>query len=114
MQLTVCSQRGYIVPGAADARCIDAQRLSAVARVPIAAKLQGNRAECGCYQCRDIGAYDTCPHGCAYCYAVSSPATAARRHRDHDPEGEFLFPPRSALGSCSEDLPIPRNSQPLV
>lgn len=91
MQLTVCSQRSFIVNGAADARCIDAERLSDVAGRPIRAKLQGNRKECGCCQCRDIGDYDTCPHGCAYCYAVQSPQLAAKRFRAHDPEGEFLF-----------------------
>lgn len=93
MRLTVCSQRSYLVAGAGDAHCIDAGRLSDVAGRPISAKLQGNRKDCGCHQCKDIGDYDTCPHGCIYCYAVQSPQLAARRFREHDPEGEFLFAP---------------------
>ncbi len=97
MQLAVCSQRAYVVPGAAEARCIDAQRLSIVAGHPISAKVQGNRPECACYLSRDIGAYDTCPHGCVYCYAVQNQAKAHDRFRRHNPLDEFLFAPETPV-----------------
>jgi transposase len=90
MQLSVCSQRKYLLPGVADARCVDAERLSGVAGRPIAARLKGNRPDCGCYQSRDIGEYNTCPHGCVYCYAVSSERVAGLRFGRHDPVGELL------------------------
>ena len=65
-----------------------------VAGRPIPARRKGNRVGCACAESRDIGAYETCPHGCAYCYAVTS-RTTARHHltRRHDPDGEFLLPP---------------------
>lgn len=88
MRLTVCAQPEI---GVHEARCIDAIRLSEVAGRLIGAKLKGNRPGCACYKCRDIGEYDTCPHGCVYCYAVQTRAVAKRRYAAHDPEGEFLF-----------------------
>lgn len=98
MRLTVCSQEAYTVPGTAPAACVDARRLEDVAAGwglahRIAAKVKGNRPGCACHESRDIGAYDSCPHGCVYCYAVASREAAKRRHQAHDPEGEFLIAP---------------------
>ncbi len=93
MQLSMCSQRTFLAPGVADAKCVDAQRLSDLSGRPIVAKLKGNRPDCGCFISRDIGDYDTCPHGCVYCYAVLNRNLAVRRFRQHDPESEFLFTP---------------------
>lgn len=71
MRLTLCTQPHLVVPGAAEARCIDAARLSDLAGRPIAAREKGNRPGCRCAESRDIGAYDSCAQGCAYCYAVA-------------------------------------------
>jgi hypothetical protein len=76
-----------------EARCIDTARLSAVAGAPVRAAQKGNRPECACFEARDIGEYDTCPHGCVYCYAVRNRPLAQRRYAQHDPASEFLFPP---------------------
>ena len=93
MQLTICSQREYLVEGAGDARCVDAVRLERVGGQRIRASLRGNRKECGCFASRDIGEYDTCPHGCVYCYAVRNHELALGRFKQHKPESEFLFEP---------------------
>lgn len=91
MRLSICTQPELMVPGAKEARCIDADRLSAVGSSRIQAKLQGMRMGCGCFQSKDIGDYDTCPHGCVYCYAVNNRELALKRYKEHDPESEFLF-----------------------
>ena len=92
MAPTLCSQPELLVPGLGEARCIDAERLSDVAQRPIAARENGNRLGCRCAQSRDIGAYDSCPHGCVYCYAVSDRDRAVANFRAHDPEADCLAP----------------------
>ena len=84
MKVTVCAQPELAAGEAGEASCIDAARLGDVSGVPIPAKFKGNRPGCLCHESRDIGAYDTCPHGCVYCYAVSSPRAAKARHARHD------------------------------
>lgn len=97
MQLTICSQQALHTPGVTrQARCVDAERLERISGRTLVdrIKLKGNRAECGCYASRDIGEYDTCPHGCVYCYAVQRRDLALARHRAHDPTTALLFAPR--------------------
>lgn len=91
MALTICSQPEFATSDIPEAHCIDAQRLSRIAGRTIAARLKGMRPPCGCYQSKDIGDYDTCPHGCVYCYAVQNRDLAKRRYTKHDPHGELLF-----------------------
>jgi hypothetical protein len=90
MRPTLCTQPDLLLPGIGEARCIDARRLSDVAQAPVAARESGNRPGCRCASSRDIGAYDTCPHGCVYCYAVADRDRAVARYRAHDSAAESL------------------------
>lgn len=60
-------------------------------------KAQPSRKGCGCLPNNDIGAYDTCPNGCKYCYATKSPALAVENYRRHDPLSPLL------TGELTED-----------
>lgn len=53
-------------------------------------KEKPTRSQCGCTESTDIGTYDTCPHGCVYCYANANKHTATRAFNNHDKESAFL------------------------
>ena len=61
-------------------------------------KHKGQRVGCGCFQSRDVGAYDSCPNGCRYCYANRDHDKALDNYlHAHDPESPLL------LGNVRED-----------
>lgn len=122
MRLRGCSQPEFLVPGVEPAHCVDSARLADVALAwgirPSAglmrAKEKGNRPGCACAESRDIGEYDTCPHGCVYCYAVRNRAMALDRYRKHDPNGAFLFAPPERLTQSMKSAPRrPRRPLPV-
>lgn len=84
MAARLCAQPDLLAAGLAPARCIDAARLGDIAGAPVSAKTKGQRPGCLCAESRDIGRYDACPQGCAYCYANASRAAARRSLAAHD------------------------------
>ncbi len=51
---------------------------------------------CGCSELVDIGAYNSCPHLCRYCYANYDERAVARNALAHDPRSSLL------VGTLSE------------
>ncbi len=93
LRLSLCDQPELGGDGIGRAACIDAGRLSCIAGRPLALARKPHRPGCGCWQSRDIGDYDSCAHGCVYCYAVTSRTAAQARLTDRRPGAEFLIAP---------------------
>ena len=62
------------------------------------------RPGCGCTESLDLGTYDTCPHGCTYCYANANKSVARRACDRHDPTAAFLGVSKSQSDSWLAEL----------
>ena len=54
-------------------------------------KLSKARGECDCLLGNDIGAYNTCSHGCKYCYANYDKGVVKNNLKLHDKKSPFLI-----------------------
>jgi hypothetical protein len=94
MALRACCSDELLGCGAEKGRCVDAEEVRRLwPGVDLDARRAPTREECGCSQSYDVGAYDTCLHGCIYCYATRERSVARARRARHDPLGPVLVPP---------------------
>ncbi len=101
MQTLSCSMESSLGRfGLRSGKCIDDEYLQDTFGVQVSSqKDPGQRPECRCVKSQDIGAYDTCAFGCAYCYAVRSFALAQRNHASHDPTSPSLLASHQMVSS---------------
>ena len=82
--------------GITRAKCIDDNLVSRIIGCLIdIRKDKSQRRECGCVASVDIGAYNTCLHGCLYCYANHSHSAVLENTQAHDKLSPLL------IGKCS-------------
>lgn len=93
-----CCGEALATGGVRQAQCIDGELLYELfPHKPKQTKINPTRKGCRCVISRDIGAYDTCPHGCIYCYANVNKGLAYKRFMAHDPSSHILTPAQTLL-----------------
>lgn len=79
--------------GVAAGACVSREVIEQAAGYALVTPLprQHLRAHCACIATHDIGAYNSCPHLCRYCYANADIALVRKNFARHDPRSPFLL-----------------------
>jgi hypothetical protein len=93
LEVTACAEPLDLESlGVHRARCIDAERINRLFGLHLSLeKDKSQRRLCRCVESKDIGAYDTCPYGCIYCYANTSPELAQKNFHRHRSDAPVLI-----------------------
>ena len=104
-----CEAADFGAEGLLPGGCIDAALVEELSGKPVLEKKDaGQRPLCRCAPSVDIGAYDTCPAGCAYCYATQSAEAFRANVSRHDPASPLL----SGTPSLEEQQLVERSRTP--
>lgn len=99
LQIHLCCENAGLIRENVDAdgcmsKAVLEKALGCKLNVP---KRKAARSECNCLLGADIGAYNTCGHGCLYCYANYDKKTVAINQKRHNPLSPLL------IGEVSEN-----------
>jgi len=92
MHLSTCAESLDVEhTGIVKGKCIDDRLLKELFGLQVpGTKDPGQREACGCIKSIDIGQYNTCLHGCRYCYATFNKQRVKMNLKEHHPHSPFL------------------------
>lgn len=93
LELASCAEAVDLTAyGIEHGKCIDNKLIEEISGFALnIEKDPTQRPECGCMASVDIGAYNTCPHECLYCYANYNHDLVHKNYVLHDTESPLLF-----------------------
>lgn len=102
IRLQTCAEN-VDLPGIVHGSCIDEKLVSNLLGCPVnTVKDKNQRPECRCVQSVDIGAYNTCLNGCAYCYANLGQNTVVSNFKNSSPNSPILYGDITELDKITE------------
>lgn len=115
INIEMCSESNdFSSLGVKSGKCIDGDLIAELLGYNIEDRKDKNqREECGCVRSADIGEYNTCVHGCVYCYANFNKEMAEKNYKLHNKEGELLIGevPAGAVIKERKIKPVVRRSK---
>lgn len=93
MHVTTCAEKIDLTDlGIEHGKCIDDRLISELTGVKLKIEKDKNQRDlCGCVASVDIGEYNTCRHGCCYCYANSNQKKLEKYHALHHSKSPLLI-----------------------
>lgn len=89
---TCCEDIDLSLLGIPRGACIDKTLIEHLSgRKSNISKAKSQRELCNCAESVDIGAYNTCTHGCVYCYANTGMNSVIENKKKHDINSPFLI-----------------------
>lgn len=92
LEISTCAEKIDLDKyGISHNKCIDDKLIYKLFNISVDSKKDAQREFCGCIKCVDIGAYNTCLHGCKYCYANYSFESIKENVKLHNPRSSLII-----------------------
>lgn len=108
ISMYACCEDLLVIKRIKKARCVDGEIIRELFHINYKRDNDSDttRTGCGCAPSTDIGIYDTCPHGCVYCYANVNKKKAQASYDTHESGAVMMAKPKVKIRTISGNKPI--------